>query len=388
MERLALASEWLSLVSLGRLRPIGNQLTNDLMAAETMGQNIEPTSAPDQDGPIWGYHFVPNQPARSITSEAAVAFLSAPGPPPPDEFLWLHFSLSNMASEPWLRRYLTLPDAFYESLHSDIDATHLEQDGDSLVARIHDVLFDFTFDAPVATTTLCVQPRVLVSAHARPWRSIDQLRAAVEEGQVFRSSIEILARLLRDQASVLVDIVRKSKRAVGPMEEQLLAKRVSVSRSELGSLRRMLVRLQRLLARELDCIFAQSGRALIAARIILHHPATSRREGIAPRSARSSALVERAKELRRNWWPLSLGTDRKSHAAWWGRLVSVRQLPMETRWRVCSMKSVAVSGNPTGSFRCGSMLVNCTSARRIRGWVDGRSGVVLQQVMSNRINTD
>ena len=34
------------------------------------------------------------------------------------------------------------------------------------------------------------------------------------------------------------------------MEEQLLAKRVSVSRSGLGSLRRMLVRLQRLLAPE------------------------------------------------------------------------------------------------------------------------------------------
>ena len=100
------------------------------MAAETTKQNIEPTSGPDQDGPIWGYHFVPNQPAQSITSQEAVVFLTAPGPPPPDEFLWLHFSLSNVASEPWLRRYLTLPDTFYESLHSDVDATHLEQDGD------------------------------------------------------------------------------------------------------------------------------------------------------------------------------------------------------------------------------------------------------------------
>ncbi|PYI62407.1 MAG: hypothetical protein DMF07_13645, partial [Verrucomicrobia bacterium] len=172
------------LSSLGRLPPVGNKLTNDLMAAQTMEQNIQPTSGSDQDGPVWGYHFVPNQPARSITSEAAIEFLTASGPGLPDEFLWLHFSLSNVGSEAWLRRYLTLPDTFYESLHSDVDATHLEQDADSLVARIHDVLFDFTFDAPVATTTLCVKPRVLVSAHARPWRSIDQLRAAVQGGQV------------------------------------------------------------------------------------------------------------------------------------------------------------------------------------------------------------
>src|SRR5881296_370021 len=225
------------------------------MAAQTMEQNIHPTSGSDQDGPIWGYHFVPNQPARPITSEAAVQFLTAPGPSLSDEFLWLHFSLSNMASEPWLRRYLTLPDTFYESLHSDVDATHLEQDADSLVARIHDVLFDFTFDAPVATTSLCIKPRVLVSAHVRPWRSINQLRSAVQAGQVFRSPIEILSRLFRDQASVLVDIVRRATKRVDPMEERLLAKRISVSRSELGALRRMLVRLQRLLAPEPAAFF-------------------------------------------------------------------------------------------------------------------------------------
>jgi len=66
-------------------------MANDLMTAQTTGQNVEPTSGPEQDGPIWGYHFVPDQPARSISSEAAVQFLTAPGPPPPDEFLWLHF---------------------------------------------------------------------------------------------------------------------------------------------------------------------------------------------------------------------------------------------------------------------------------------------------------
>src|SRR5438876_11975055 len=100
------------------------------MAAQTMSQNTDPTSGSDEYGLIWGYHFVPDQPARSITSKEAVNFLTAPGPAVPDEFLWLHFSLSNEASEPWLRRYLTLPDTFYESLHSDLDSTHLEQDAE------------------------------------------------------------------------------------------------------------------------------------------------------------------------------------------------------------------------------------------------------------------
>jgi zinc transporter len=141
-------------------------LIKHVMATETTTQNVGSTSGgPDQAGPVWGYHFVANQPARPITSEEAVQFLTALGPGVAGEFLWLHFSLSNAGSEPWLRRYLTLPDTFYESLRSDVDSTHLEQDGDSLVARIHDVLFDFTFDAPIATTSLCITPRVVVSAH-------------------------------------------------------------------------------------------------------------------------------------------------------------------------------------------------------------------------------
>ena len=54
---------------------------------------------------------------------------------------------------------------------------------------------------------------------------------------------------------MLVDIVRKTKTRVSPIEEQLLAKRISVSRGELASLRRMLVRLQRLLAPEPAAFF-------------------------------------------------------------------------------------------------------------------------------------
>src|SRR5947199_2771141 len=322
------------------------------MAAKTMEQNIHPTSGSDQDGPIWGYHFVPNQPARSITSEAAVQFLTAPGPPPPDEFLWLHFSLSNVGSEPWLRQYLSLPDSFYESLQSDVDATHLEQDADSLVARIHDVLFDFTFDAPVATTTLCVKPRVLVSAHARPWRSIDQLRAEVQSGQVFRSPIEILARLLRDQANALVDIVRKSKRRVSPMERQLLAKRISVSRSELGSLRRMLVRLQRLLAPEPAAFFRLLSRPpdwIIEKEIQNLQQAA---EKFSTAISDTAALVEHVKQLQEEL--AALVSEQTNRTLFLLTMVTVLALPINL---VAGLFGMNVGGIPLTQQPYGFFLV-------------------------------
>ena len=324
------------------------------MADQTTKQNIEPTCAPEQDGPIWGYHFVPNQPAKSITSDEAVEFLflTAPSPGQPDEFLWLHFSLSNTASEPWLRRYLTLPDAFYESLQSDVDATHLEQDGDALVARVHDVLFDFTFDVPVATTTLCVKPRVLVSAHIRPWHSIDQLRSAVQAGQVFHSAIEILARLLRDQANVLVDIVRKAKKRVGPMEEQLLAKRVSVSRSELGTLRRMLVRLQRLLAPEPAAFFRLLSRPPDWISQDELQNLQQAAEKFSTAISDTAALVERVKQLQEEL--AALVSEQTNRTLFILTMVTVLALPINL---VAGLFGMNVGGIPLNQYPYGFFLV-------------------------------
>jgi len=76
---------------------------------------IDPTYGSDQHGLVWGYRFAPNQPARPVTSEAVVEFLTTLDSGTQGEFFWLHFSLSNLASEAWLRN-LNLPDAFYEAL--------------------------------------------------------------------------------------------------------------------------------------------------------------------------------------------------------------------------------------------------------------------------------
>jgi zinc transporter len=322
------------------------------MAAQTMKQNVEPTSGPDQGGPIWGYHFVPNQPAQSITSEQAVQFLTAPGPCPPNEFLWLHFSLSNAGSEAWLKKYLTLPDSFYESLGSDVDATHLEQEGDSLVARIHDVLFDFTFDVPVATTTFCLNRGGVVRAHARPWRSIDQLRAAVQSGQIFRSPIEILARLLRDQANVLVDIVRKAKKRIGPLEEQLLAKRVFVSRSELGSLRRMLVRLQRLLAPEPAAFFRLLNRPPDWISQDELQNLQQAAEKFSSAVSDTTSLVERVKQLQEEL--AALVSEQTNRTLFLLTMVTVLALPINL---VAGLFGMNVGGIPLNQHPYGFFLV-------------------------------
>lgn len=224
---------------------------------------IDKTYGADDNGLIWGYRFAPGQPARPIGSDEVAGFLAAAAEGASGGFLWLHFSLSHSASEPWLHGHLALPDAFFDSLRSDVGSTRLEQDEGALVAVVHDVLFDAAFDAStVGTTTLCITPRLLVSARLRPLRSVDQLRTAVRSGQAFRSPVELLAHLLQDQASVLGKILRQSTLRVDQIEDRLLDNRIASDRTELGSLRRALVRLQRLLAPEPTALFRLLNRPL------------------------------------------------------------------------------------------------------------------------------
>jgi zinc transporter len=224
---------------------------------------IEPSYGSDQHGLIWGYRFSPGKAAQPVTSEEAVEAIGTISFEPSDDFFWLHFSLANSASESWLRQHFSLPPAFFDTLQTTVGATRLEQDDDFLVAIIQDVLFGSKFDAAaVGSTSLCIGPRLLLSARLRPLRSVDQLRGAVRTGHVFRSPVELLAHLLREQASVLAEILRRSTAHVDEVEDKFLAQHSFASRGELGSLRRSLVRLQRLLAPEPAALFRLLNRPL------------------------------------------------------------------------------------------------------------------------------
>jgi zinc transporter len=106
-----------------------------------------------------------------------------------------------------------------------------------------------------------------------------------------------LAHLLRDQASVLVEIVRQATARVDAIEVKLLSSRISSSRAELGALRRFLVRLQRLLAPEPAALYSLLSRppAWIGEADVqdLRHSAAEFSMAVAD----SAALVERIKLL-------------------------------------------------------------------------------------------
>lgn len=118
---------------------------------------------------------------------------------------------------------------------------------------VNDVVFNLSnlVSSDVSTLWVCVRSRLIISARLQPLHSVDKLRSSVKAGECFRSPLELLVHLLRDQGEVLTQIVRKTSLSVDQVEDQLLSSRLPTNRAELGANRRVLVvRLQRLLALE------------------------------------------------------------------------------------------------------------------------------------------
>lgn len=210
----------------------------------------------DLSGLICGYLFEKQQAGRLLQTNEAIDFLKSDSPKSEDAFLWLHFNLAHSATEKWLHDHTDSPEEFFESLHQGSRSTRIEHADQHLIAVINDVLHDFSFDpSDIATLWINLNSKVMISARRKPLKSVDHLRNAVNRGEIFHSPAELLTHLLRDQADVLTGIVRDATTKIDDVEDHFLSERMGRKRANLGELRRLLVRLQRLLAPEPAALF-------------------------------------------------------------------------------------------------------------------------------------
>ena len=210
---------------------------------------------------ICGYVLAQGRAGRAVGLTEALQWLAAPpaADDPSGEFIWLHFNLSDATTERWLQVHaqsLELVPEFFEALRQGSRSTRIEDADDRLIAVVNDVAFEFSFDpSEIATLWMSVSAHVVVSARLHPLRSIDRLRRNVAEGLVVPSTAELLNRLLQDQADVLAVIVREATLKVDTVEDKLLGGQLQSKRADLSHTRRVLVRLQRLLAPEPGSLF-------------------------------------------------------------------------------------------------------------------------------------
>lgn len=326
----------------------------------------------DDTGLISGYAFAPGQPPQALSSSTLVAELEALRQQPAGDgrFFWLHFNLAHAASQRWLERHGGLSPGFHDALRDELRSTRIERDEDALVAVVNDVRFDFAF-APSDLSTLWVglDRQLVVTARHTPLRSIDKLTRAVKSGETLRSPLELLERLLRAQADVLVDIVREVTRQVDRVEDELLAGRLAAKRARLGALRRLLVRLQRLLAPEPASLL----------RLLQHPPdwvdagdAQLLREAAEEFSVAlrdMAALQERIKLLQEE--VVAIVDERTSRSVFVLTIVTVLALPINILAGLFGMNvgGVPLSQHPHGFWIVTALVLTFTA---VAGWLSFR----------------
>ncbi len=210
----------------------------------------------DKNGLICGYLFAGGATGTPVGLDEAAAWLKGAETAPSADFVWLHFNLTDASAETWIKNHLTVASEFFEALREGSRSTRIEDAQDALVAVVNDVAYEFSFDpSDIKTLWVNVSPHLALSARIHPLRSIDTLRQAVKEGTRFNSAVSFLNHLMRDQGDVLVRIVREATLQVDDVEDSLISGRLKHKRGDLGKLRRVLVRLQRLLAPEPGALF-------------------------------------------------------------------------------------------------------------------------------------
>jgi Mg2+ and Co2+ transporter CorA len=174
----------------------------------------------DRAGLVWAYQFHDATTTELSHEDDLGERLSQHLVDPAGKLLWLHFNLSQASTERWLREHTPLPPEFFEALQQGSRSTRVEQVDDALLAVVNDVLHGFAFD-PSETSTLWmyITPTLLISARKKPLKSVDRLRQAVQQGASVTSTTELLTHLLRDQADVLIGIVRDTVTRVDKIED-------------------------------------------------------------------------------------------------------------------------------------------------------------------------
>ncbi|MDI6633442.1 transporter [Pantoea dispersa] len=204
-------------------------------------------------GLIHGYLFNPDAPPQRLN--ARVAAQLARHTLPDGCFLWLHINLNHARAERWVQDHFSVDDDFFDEIHSASPRTRLAQQNDALLAVLNDVTFSKEErNTQNATLWIWCRPQVMVSARYRPVGMIERMHQQIDR-LCFSAPDAMLLWLLGEQEAQLEQVVRRSSQAVDAIEERLLSAAIKANRSELGHLRRMLLRVQRLLAPEPAALF-------------------------------------------------------------------------------------------------------------------------------------
>lgn len=164
-----------------------------------------------------------------------------------DAVVWLHFNVRVGQARDWITRCDYLPEAARRFLLEHDDRKRIERTGDTLLGVISDVRHDFDLDdfdpEHIASLRFYMDPGCVISTRLQPCSTADQLRTEIKQGRFFDSTAKLLIHLFDSQVTRLGETIERVRVMLDDIEDEVLAGRVRGQHAQLGSIRRLAVRL-------------------------------------------------------------------------------------------------------------------------------------------------
>ncbi len=203
---------------------------------------LETRFRPTLHGLICGFAMQPDQSIQTLGGDELRSALDRPG-----TVVWLHFNVRVGQSRDWIARCDHLSEAARRFLLEHDDRKRIEQTGETLLGVISDVRHDFDLDdfdpEHIASLRFYMDASCVISTRLQPCSTADQLRTEIKQGHYFDSTAKLLVHLFDSQVTRLGETIERVRVMLDDIEDEVLAGRVRGQHAQLGSIRRLAVRL-------------------------------------------------------------------------------------------------------------------------------------------------
>lgn len=203
---------------------------------------LETRFRPALHGLICGFAMRPNQGIDHLTGDELNAALVRP-----ETVVWVHFNVRVGQARDWIAHCEHLPENSRRFLLGHDERKRLEQTENALLGVISDIRHDFDLDdfdpEHIASLRFHLDADCLVSTRLQPCSTADQLRTEIKQGRYFDSTAKLLIHLFESQVSRLGETIERVRDLLDDIEDEVLAGRVRGQHAQLGSIRRLAVRL-------------------------------------------------------------------------------------------------------------------------------------------------
>ncbi|MBL8252923.1 MAG: hypothetical protein JNJ76_04895 [Candidatus Competibacter sp.] len=202
---------------------------------------LETRFRPALHGLICGFAMLPDQRIQPLSGDEMEAELTRPS-----AMIWLHYNARVSQARDWIARCEHLPEASRKFLVEHDERKRIEQADNCLLGVISDIRYDFDLDfdpSHIASLRFHLDRNRLITTRLQPCSTADQLRTELKQGRYFDSTAKLLIHLFESQATKLGETTEHVCGLLDDIEDQALAGRMRGQHAQLGSIRRLAVRL-------------------------------------------------------------------------------------------------------------------------------------------------